>query len=71
MYMDQLECKKIPVDNIFLDPNNPRFWTQSNRVIVKDKNITDEQKQLKAKQEIDVHGIDDLYNSILRNGFYY
>ncbi|EAA9733983.1 hypothetical protein HM25_001717 [Salmonella enterica subsp. enterica serovar Carno] len=69
MYMDQLECKKIPVDNIFLDPNNPRFWTQSNRVIVKDKNITDEQKQLKAKQEIDVHGIDDLYNSILRNGF--
>ncbi|HEJ6940243.1 TPA: hypothetical protein SMF29_000973 [Serratia marcescens] len=69
MYMDQIICKKVLIDNIFLDPNNPRFWTHSNRVIVKDKNIVDEQKQLKAKQEIDLHGIDDLYNSILRNGF--
>lgn len=69
MYMDKIECKKIFVDNIFLDPNNPRFWTHNNRTIIKDKNICDEQKQSRAKQEIDVHGIDNLYHSILRNGF--
>lgn len=69
MYMDQIICQNIPIKDIYLDPNNPRFWTHSNRTVVKEKNIIDEQKQLKAKQEIDLHGIDDLYNSILRNGF--
>lgn len=69
MYTDQLSPKKINYDDIMLDPNNPRFWTQSNRPIVADKNIADDKKQLKARQEIDQHGISDLYNSILRNGF--
>lgn len=69
MYMDQLVCKKVPVNNILLDPNNPRFWTQANRPTVPDKNIPDDSKQAKARQEIDQHGISDLYNSILRNGF--
>lgn len=69
MYMDQIICEEIDINNIFLDPNNPRFWSQSNRSIVRDKNIIDEKKQTVAKQEIDKHGIEDLYNSILRNGF--
>lgn len=69
MYMDQLSPKKLKFDNIMLDPNNPRFWTQSNRPTVQDKNIVDEKKQIRARQEIDQHGISDLYNSILRNGF--
>lgn len=69
MYMEELKCEKVLVENIYLDPNNPRFWTQSDRGVISDKNIIDEKKQLKAKQEIDKHGIEDLYNSILRNGF--
>ncbi|ELQ6169872.1 ParB N-terminal domain-containing protein [Cronobacter dublinensis] len=69
MYMDQLSCEKINVDNILLDPNNPRFWTQSNKPLVPECAFCDESRQNKARQEIDKHGIEDLYNSILRNGF--
>ncbi|KLR19274.1 ParB N-terminal domain-containing protein [Enterobacter hormaechei] len=69
MYMDQLVCEKISIDNILLDPNNPRFWTQSNKPLVSESSFADEIKQNKARQEIDQYGIEDLYNSILRNGF--
>lgn len=69
MYMDQLTPQKIDVEDIMLDPNNPRFWTQVNRPVVADKNIADEKKQNRARQEIDMHGIGDLYSSILRNGY--
>lgn len=69
MYMDQLEQKKINVESIFLDPNNPRFWDKSNQPIVPDSAIPEAGKQLKAKNEIDKHSIGDLYSSILRNGF--
>lgn len=67
MYMDQLKVETLSVDDIYLDPNNPRFWTQANRPIVPDKNI--ESKQARARQDIELHGIQDLYNSIVRNGF--
>lgn len=69
MYMDQLSRQELSVDSILLDPNNPRFWTQSNRPIVPDKNIADASKQARARQDIDLHGIENLYNSMLRNGF--
>lgn len=69
MYMDQLSRVTLAFDSIVLDPNNPRFWTQSNRPSVPEKKIADEQKQARARQEIDQHGITDLYNSMLRNGF--
>jgi isocitrate dehydrogenase kinase/phosphatase len=40
--------KKLPVGSIFLDPNNPRFWTEQNIRQVPDKRIPDEKVQSEA-----------------------
>jgi len=69
MYMSELEVKKVPVDQIFLDPNNPRFWSEHNAREIPDRRVPDEKVQATARTNIDKHGIDDLFNSILRNGF--
>lgn len=67
MYSEQLKPTVLAVESIYLDPNNPRFWTEANRALVSDKNTP--AKQPGTIVEIDKHGIDDLYNSIMRNGF--
>jgi ParB-like nuclease domain len=69
MYMDQLEVRQLPVGQIYLDPNNPRFWTEQNVREVPDRRIPDDKVQSDTRVRIDRHGIDDLYNSILRNGY--
>ncbi|MCF3525252.1 ParB N-terminal domain-containing protein [Stenotrophomonas maltophilia] len=69
MYTDQLKTQKVNISDIFLDPNNPRFWVESTRATVKDSRVKEAAVQRRTIQEIDKHGIDDLYNSILRNGF--
>ncbi|MBV2149047.1 ParB N-terminal domain-containing protein [Sphingobium sp. AS12] len=69
MYMSELEVRKVSVDDIFLDPNNPRFWSEQNTREIPDRRIPDEKVQATARTNIDRHGIDDLFNSILRNGF--
>ncbi|MBX8548828.1 MULTISPECIES: ParB N-terminal domain-containing protein [Pseudomonas syringae group] len=69
MYMDQLAVEYLAVDDIFLDPNNPRFWTETTRPIVQDEKIVDAIHQNKSRIEIEKHGVDELYSSMLRNGF--
>ncbi|WP_369939889.1 ParB N-terminal domain-containing protein [Xanthomonas medicagonis] len=69
MYTDQLKTQKVNINDIFLDPNNPRFWMESARAPVKDGRIREAGVQKRTVQEIDKHGIEDLYHSILRNGF--
>ena len=69
MYMDQLSVMRLPIEQIYLDPNNPRFWTDRDNRIVPDKRIPDDSVQSRARASIDQHGIEDLYNSVLRNGF--
>ena len=69
MYTDELQAKKVKVSDIFLDPNNPRFWAETDRAQIRDARVKEVGVQKRAVQEIDKHGIDDLYNSILRNGF--
>lgn len=69
MYMDQLKATTLPIQQIFLDPNNPRFWTEQNVRDVPDRRIPDERVQSDTRTRIDRHGIEDLYNSILRNGY--
>ncbi|MBB5879673.1 hypothetical protein GGR74_000821 [Xanthomonas arboricola] len=69
MYTDKLKTKKVNIDDIYLDPNNPRFWVEVTRSTIKDGRVKEVSVQKRTVQEIDKHGIDDLYNSILRNGF--
>lgn len=68
--MDQLTQRKIGTDRIFLDPNNPRFWKTEGAASIKpDRKISDPAVQATARKEIASYGIDELYNSMIRNGF--
>ena len=71
MYTEQLSAHRINVADIYLDPNNPRFWTGATRQPVPDRRITVPAVQKRTRDEIDNHnhGIDSLYDSILFNGF--
>ncbi len=70
-FPEQLSACLIDVASIYLDPNNPRFWTGAHHGHVPDKRITNPAVQKRTRAEIDNHnhGIDSLYESILYNGF--
>lgn len=69
MYADQLAEATLSIENIFLDPNNPRFWTEKGVREVPDSRIPDEKTQIRARERIANFGIDELRDSMLRNGF--
>ena len=69
MYTDELREASLSVDSIFLDPNNPRFWTTERSRLVPDHRTPDLRVQSKAEDRLESHKIVELRNSILRNGF--
>ncbi len=69
MYTNELEERAIAIDNLCLDPNNPRFWTEKTTRDIPDRKIPDPEVQSHVQDEIKDHGIAELFNSILRNGF--
>lgn len=69
MYNEDLESIKVSLNNLFLDPNNPRFWSEREIAEVRDSKIPDEKAQQDAQRRIREHGIEELYYSMLRNGY--
>lgn len=69
MYNSELEPSTISIEQLFLDPNNPRFWTEKESREIPDKKFTDPKVQEQTQKEIEKYGVEELYNSILRNGF--
>ena len=69
MYTDKLVEKTLPFDTIFLDPNNPRFWTEKSIRETPDEKIPDSRIQDRALTSISRHGLSELRGSIVRNGF--
>jgi len=71
MYNDQLKKDTIDVDAIYLDPNNPRFWSELNRGMasIADAKVSEAANQARAMEQIKLHGLEELRNSIMRNGF--
>ena len=71
MYNDQLEQKVLPIDVLFLDPNNPRFWSEQTQKMadIPDNKVPDDLHQTRTRARIAEHGLEELKNSILRNGF--
>ena len=69
MYADDLEEHSIRFEDLYLDPNNPRFYTEKSPKDVPDKKIIEGPIQARAEHNIRGHGIEELYNNILRNGF--
>ena len=69
MYNDQLIEQTLSIDDVYLDPNNPRFWSQETLRHVVDRKVPDLRNQERAMRAIESHGLEELLNSILRNGF--
>lgn len=70
MYVNDLEViEEANINDIYLDPNNPRFWVDSSAKLVPDSKIMDEKVQIRTYDAMQEFGIDDLYVNILRNGF--
>ena len=69
MYTDKLEEKTLSFESIYLDPNNPRFWTEKTIRETPDEKIPDGKIQDRTLESISQHGIFELRNSIIRNGF--
>lgn len=69
MYADDLEEQRIRFEDLYLDPNNPRFYTEKSPKDVPDKKIIEDRIQARAEANILNHGIEELYYNILRNGF--
>lgn len=66
---DQLVSKEIPLANLYLDPNNPRFVGLES-IFVKDDRIRDEGVQAAAQAILDQkYGLDRLRLSISVNGY--
>lgn len=69
MYIENLTEQIISIDDIYLDPNNPRFWTERTGKDIPDSKVTDDNVQTRTAESIKTHGIAELRDSILRNGF--
>ena len=71
MYNDQLEQRTVSINDVFLDPNNPRFWSEQTQksAEIPDSKVPDETHQTKTRTRISNHGLEELKNSMLRNGF--
>ncbi|MDX9892607.1 MAG: ParB/Srx family N-terminal domain-containing protein [Bacteroidales bacterium] len=69
MHKSELEVKVIDFGKLYLDPNNPRFWTEKSFTRVPDKKISDDTVQATALKNMLSHDISELKYSILRNGF--
>lgn len=69
MYNDELVAKEIALTNLFLDPNNPRFWTEQEVRETPDSKIPESKVQEQTLKRIEKFGVEELYYSILRNGF--
>lgn len=67
MYSDYLKEVELEIEDIYLDPNNPRFFEEGKRVAL--SKYTTEKVQKESLKSIQKHNIEELVNSILINGF--
>ncbi|MBA3920664.1 MAG: hypothetical protein H0X31_02725 [Nostocaceae cyanobacterium] len=68
MYNDELEPRSLSLEQLFLDPNNPRFSNERDKVISEIK-IPEPKIQEKTQKRIEEFGVKEVRDSILRNGF--
>jgi len=68
MYSEELEQRILSLEQLFLDPNNPRFWSEREKITHEAK-IPDSKIQEKTQKRIEAFGVKELRDSILRNGF--
>ncbi|KYC35737.1 hypothetical protein WA1_08010 [Scytonema hofmannii PCC 7110] len=69
MYNDELESRQLSLEELFLDPNNPRFSSERDKLTPENK-IPDPKIQEKTLKKMSENfGVKEVRDSILRNGF--
>jgi hypothetical protein len=64
----ELEEVVLEIENILLDPNNPRFFSERKRKVGESR-ICDDKIQADAARRMGNYGLENLKNSIQSNGF--
>ena len=57
MYSEEFDEIDVDVDQLCLDPNNPRFWTEKTTRDVADRRIPDQDIQERAAKDIENYGV--------------
>lgn len=67
--IDNLKSESINLDNLLLNPNNPRLMGKSRKTDLADERISEEKIQNAVLRDIKQEGINDLYEKIKKLGF--
>lgn len=67
--IDHLDAITVSIDNLFLNPNNPRLMDKNRKTELNDSRITEEKIQTSVIRDIRFEGINDLYEKIKKLGF--
>lgn len=67
--IQNLEAKKIQLNKLFLNPNNPRLMDKNRKSELAENRIIEDKIQDKIKKEIRFEGINDLYEKVKKLGF--
>lgn len=64
-----LKPRRVLVDNLYLDPNNPRLAVVGESLVIADSQITDEALQAELSNNLKNVGIQDIVDKIKKLGF--
>lgn len=67
--IENLKTEKVELNNLLLNPNNPRLMGKSRKVDLPDSRVSEEQIQKTVLRDIRLEGISDLYEKIKKLGF--
>ncbi|MGN7811744.1 ParB/Srx family N-terminal domain-containing protein [Flavobacterium sp. 22076] len=67
--IDNLKAEKVKLENLLLNPNNPRLMDKSRKNELNDKRVVEEKVQQTIIKDIRVEGINDLLEKIKKLGF--
>ena len=59
MYNNEFEEKTLNINKLYIDPNNPRFWTEKTTRDIADRRIVEDHIQARALRDIETHAVDD------------
>ena len=67
--IEHLIAQKIKIEDLLLNPNNPRLMDKTRRTELVDNRICEDQIQESVNKEIRAEGVNDLYAKITKLGF--
>jgi len=67
--IQNLEAKSIKIEDLYLNPNNPRLMDKSRKSELSENRLIEEKIQEKTLKDIRFEGINDIYEKVKKLGF--